>query len=120
MTEFERKTQNQDTPFTRSKGFDSPTGVRYPRVVLLRIMLSSFTSRFAATSSFSSFVSRVYSASSFFAPVRLSVLAAGCLNPQEIEPGIIWEGARTLGIGDNQTHFARGEQNGDILESYEP
>jgi hypothetical protein len=43
-------------------------------------MLSSFTSRFAATSSFSSFVSRVYSARSFFTPVRLSTLATSFLH----------------------------------------
>lgn len=53
----------------------------YPRFVLLRIMLSSFTSRFAAISSFSSLVSRVYSARSLFTPVRISMLATRFLYP---------------------------------------
>jgi len=61
----------------------------YPRVVLLRIMLSSLTNRFAATSSFSSFVSRVYSASSFFIPL-VSVITRPTLRVEN-ETEIYWK-----------------------------
>ena len=94
----------------------------YPRFVLLRIMLSSFTSRFAATSSFSSLVSRVYSARSLFTPGRISMSATSFLHPlseQERDMGMCRQGPHTLGVGDNQANLARGERDGYILEGNE-